>query len=78
MKINRMNHDDILRGIEETLEKETGEKIFTMRVLNRPRQSDDNHLEVLVVFEDRSVLINRVTTLSTDGKVAIRMQGQFI
>jgi hypothetical protein len=78
MKINRVNHDDILRGIEETLEKETGQKIFTMRVMNDREQNNDIHLEVLVVFEDKSVLMNRIVVVTTDGKLALRMQGNFI
>lgn len=77
MKIyDESNQKDIVESITESLEKEVGSKIFTLRLL------DDNGpgegLEAMVVFEDRSVFHALITVQEVDGAIGCRVRGNFI
>jgi hypothetical protein len=77
MRVHRPKHDDIVKGVEESLEKEIGQKIFTMRIINDFNEQD-NTLDTLVVFEDRSILNARIVLLTSNDKLVFRIQGNFI
>jgi hypothetical protein len=77
VKIYHSNQTDIMKAVEETLKRETGKDIFTLRVMNQPSDKE-NFLEVLVVFTDESILMSRFVALTVDKKIVLRMQGNYI
>lgn len=66
--------DDVVEAIIQTLEQETGNKIFTLRILDR----NEEGLETIVVFEDKSVLMTLINVETINGKLACRMRGNYI
>lgn len=76
MKIYNLDNPDPGVFIREMLEKETNEKIFTMRVWKDDPQNEE--LEVIVIFEDKSVLMATVEVETIQGKLAARIQGNYI
>ena len=75
MKIfNQGNKEEIVESIERMLESETGQKIFTLRVLDDVEEG----LETLVVLEDKSVLMGLISVQEVQGKLAFRMQLNYI
>lgn len=62
--------DELLKMMEE----HTDQKIFTMRVLEQTKKG----LEVLVVFEDKSIMNGLISVKPFGGKLAMRVQGNFI
>lgn len=67
---------DIVEDLIATIEKQTEQKIFTIKVLER--NHDEESIEVLVVFEDKSVLMGRVLFQQMNGMLACRVQGNYI
>lgn len=75
MKIFQQDsEEDIVDSMTRMLEQETGTKIFTIKVLNQVEEG----LETVVVFEDKSVLMGLISVQTIDGKLACRMQGNYI
>lgn len=75
MKIfNQGNQEEIVESIERMLESETGQKIFTLRVLDDVEEG----LETLVIMEDKSVLMGLISVQEVQGKLAFRMQLNYI
>jgi hypothetical protein len=68
------NEEDFMDSLLQMMEQETGKKIFTMRVL----EHSNDGLESLIVFEDKQVMMGIIKVGSIKGKLAIRMQGNFI
>lgn len=68
------DYDEIFDTVTTTVENETGKKIFTMRLL----KDDDTQLELIVIFEDRSVLNALLTIGREDGLLVCRFQGNWI
>jgi len=68
------NEEDFMDSLLQMMEQETGKKIFTMRVLEHKVQG----LETLIVFEDKEIMMGMIKVGSIKGKLAIRMQGNFI
>lgn len=68
------DYDEIFDTVTTTVENETGKKIFTMRLL----KDDDTQLELIVIFEDRSVLNAVLTIRREDGLLVCRFQGNWI
>ena len=66
--------EDFMDSITNMLEEDTGKKIFTLRVLDHT----DEALEVLIVFDDKEILTGKIKVTTIEGKLAIRMQGNFI
>lgn len=76
MKNYRQLKGDPGEFIRQTLEKEAEQKIFTMRVLeNSP---DNEKLEILVVFEDKSILNAEIKVGTIDGQISARIKGNYI
>lgn len=78
MKTTKIEHDDILEGIIETLEKQTGKKIEYMEVLNDREENPDIPLEVFILFTDRAAMRASIIFFSTDDKIALRIQGNYL
>lgn len=75
-KVNSKNEiaDDIIK----TLEEQTGQKIFTLRVLDH-QQETETDLPILVVFEDKSILRGEIIIQKTGKKeMAARVRGSYI
>lgn len=68
------NEEDFVDSLIQMMEQDTGKKIFTMRVLEHTVQG----LDALIVFEDKSILQGQIKVGSIKGKLAIRMQGNYI
>lgn len=68
------NEEDFMDSLFQMIEQDAGKKIFTMRVLEHTNEG----LETLVVFEDKNILMGIIKVGSIKGKMAIRMQGNFI
>ena len=66
--------EDFMDSITNMLEEDTGKKIFTLRVLDHT----DEALEVLIVFDDKEILMGKIKVATIEGNMAIRLQGNFI
>lgn len=66
--------EEITEAITRMLEEQTGQKIFTMRV----EQEEEDNLQTIVVMEDKSVLKGLISVQTIDGKLACRMQLNYI
>lgn len=68
--------DDILRIFVEQLEKTNESPIFTVRVLDT---DNEDVLEAVIVFEDKSVMLAHVTNAPTEiGKMGLRVRARYI
>lgn len=76
MNLYEIESDDIIEGLTSTLEKETGSKIFTIKTLEK--KEDSAELELMVVFEDKSILHTFVTVTNVEDKMGLRMRGNFL
>lgn len=75
MKIYEVNNQaDLADELIKTIEKDSKQKIFTLRIIG---ESDDK-LETIIVFEDKSVLMGKIKVQEINGKMAFRVQGNFI
>lgn len=75
MKIYEVNNQaDLADELIQTIEKDSKQKIFTLRIIG---ESDDR-LETIIVFEDKSVLMGKIKVQEIEGKMAFRVQGNFI
>lgn len=74
MKVYESEKDDVVEDIVRMLEEETKQKIFTLKVLDKL----EDKLDVIIVFEDKSVLKGFISVQHVDGKLACRVQGNYI
>jgi hypothetical protein len=68
------NDEDFTDALLQMMEQDTGKKIFTMRIL----EHNEDGLESLIVFEDKNILMGKIKVTTIKGKLAIRMQGNYI
>lgn len=68
---------DIVEGILEMMEKDTGKKVFTIRVLG-DTDGNEHAIDVIVVFKDQCIMMGHLIAEKIQGKLAIRVQGDFI
>jgi hypothetical protein len=68
------NEEDFVDDLIKMIEQDTGKKIFTMRILEHKTSG----LDTLIIYEDKSVMMGKIKVGSIKGKLAIRMQGNFI
>jgi hypothetical protein len=75
MKIYEANNQaDLADELIKTLEMDAKQKIFTLRIIGE----SDERLETIIVFEDKSVLMGKIKVQEIEGKMAFRVQGNFI
>lgn len=67
--------DSIIAAMEKTLEEQAGRKIFTLRCLEQPNKDE---LEIIVVFEDKEILMGKITIPVSGDLLGIRIQGNYI
>jgi hypothetical protein len=66
--------EEIADALIQMMEQQTQKKVFTLRVIGE----NDATLETVVVFDDKSVLMGKIFVQSVKGKLACRIQGNFI
>jgi len=75
MKIYQAKDDaDLIDQLIEMVEANSGKKIFTMRVLDHTADG----LESLIVFEDQSILMGLIKVEGIGGKLALRIQANYV
>jgi Holliday junction resolvasome RuvABC DNA-binding subunit len=75
MKIYQAKDDaDLVDQLIEMVEANSGKKIFTMRVLDHTADG----LESLIVFEDQSILMGLIKVEGIGGKLALRIQANYV
>lgn len=75
MKIYELgDKEEIADALTRMLETDAGKKIFTMRIIGENEAS----LESIIIFEDKSVLMGKISVQTIKGKLAARMQGNWI
>lgn len=67
---------DPAQAVIGTIEKDTGEKVFTLRFLDR--DPEENFLEAIIVFENKSMLHARIAVQSIEGQLALRIAGNYM
>ena len=66
--------EDLTKGLLRMVEENTGKEIFTMRCLDRTEEE----IECLCIFKDTSVLMGLVKVQEIQGKMALRLLGNYI
>jgi hypothetical protein len=66
--------EEIADALIQMMEQQTEKKVFTLRVIGEKKAA----LETIVVFEDKSVLMGSIFVETMMGKLACRIQGNFI
>lgn len=74
MKVYEAEHEDLVESIIDMIQKDCEKEIFTMRIIDHTEEG----IKTLVVFKDESILDGFLKVGSIKGKLAIRMQGNFI
>lgn len=68
------DEEDFMDTLLQTLEQDTGKKIFTMKVIEHTEKG----LETLIVFEDKNIMWGIIKVQEIMGKMAIRIQGNYV
>jgi hypothetical protein len=75
MKIYEAHSEkEILNIMTKSLEEQTKSKIFTMSILAELEDA----IEAVVVFENKKILMGRIFLTTYRGRIACRIQGNFI
>ena len=67
---------EIIDTISSQLERESGQKIFTIAPLDNRDKPDE--LEMIVVFENRQILTALVTIDMSGDEIKFRIRGNYI
>jgi hypothetical protein len=65
---------DLVDELIAMVEENSGKKIFTMRVLDHTEEG----LESIICFDDKSILMGLIKVQGIQGKLALRLQGNYI
>ncbi len=65
---------DFVDSLIKMLEQDTKKEIFTIRILEHKIQG----LETIIVFKDKTVMLGMIKVGTVKGKIAIRMQGNYV
>ena len=75
MKIYELeDKEEIADALIQLMEEQTKKQVFTMRIVGEQKDC----LEAFVCFKDKSVLMGKISVQSVNGKLACRIQGNFI
>lgn len=66
--------EEIVDALINLIEKDTGKEIFTMKILDQTEEG----LLALIVFTDKNIVNGLIKIQSINGKMAIRLQGNYI
>jgi hypothetical protein len=67
-------NEEIAESIISMLEKDTAKKVFTLKIIGE----DEKGLEAVIVFEDKSIMMAFITVQEIAGKLACRLQANWI
>jgi hypothetical protein len=70
------DNENIAEAITRSIESDSGEKIFTLRVIENDPAAD--HLEAIIVFENKNILHAKITPRKIRGQLACRIQGNYL
>jgi hypothetical protein len=70
-------HDqkEIVEVLSKSLEEKAQSKVFTMRIIGNV---EEDAIEAVVVFENKKILMGVIRLTTYQGKIACRIQGNFI
>ena len=75
MKVYEAHREkEIIEVMTKALEERTKSKIFTMSILG----DLEDAIEAIVVFENKKILMGKIFITTYRGKIACRIQGNFI
>lgn len=69
--------EDLVEAFHRMLETDTGKKIFTLRILE-DHNDPDLGIEMLVVFDDKSILKGNLAFPDVFGSLALRMKANWL
>lgn len=67
---------DVADAIVKTLEMETGQTVFTIRIFDDAK--DDKFFTALVVFENKNILEAKISIVPAGSKWGCRIQGKYL
>ena len=70
------NQEEIADALLKTIEKDSGKEVFTLRIIGE--METEEALETVIVFQDKSVLMGKISVQDYQGKLAFRVQGNWI
>jgi hypothetical protein len=68
--------EDVIEGLINTLERDTGQKIFTMRITGENKK--ENALEFVAAFETKNMMIGIIKCHYIKGRLAMKVKGNFL
>jgi hypothetical protein len=68
------DNEEIANLLIEKLEEQTTQKVFTLRIIGE----EEDALDAVVVFENKTILMGKITVGEQDGKLSVRIQGNFV
>lgn len=71
---HQKENEEIAASIIAMLEKDTGKKIFTLRIIGEA----ETELETIIVFKDESMMMGIISVEAIQGKLACRLQANYI
>ena len=67
---------DIVETVIQTLERDSGQKIFTMRITGE--NDKENALEFIAAFESKMMMIGIIHCRPMKGRLALQVKGNFL
>lgn len=67
---------DIVEAVIQTLERDAGQKIFTMKIVGENEK--EHSLEFIAAFESKMMMIGFIFCEQIKGRLAIRVKGNFL
>jgi len=68
--------EDIVEAVIKTLERDSGQKIFTMRITGENKK--ENALEFVAAFETKNMMIGIIKCHYIKGRLAMKVKGNFL
>lgn len=73
-KAGDISEDELGKELMKTVEQQTEKKVFTMRILGER----ENALDTVIIFDDKTVLMSKISVMEHEGNLAYRIQGDYI
>lgn len=71
---NVENKEELADALLQVIEQDSGQKVFTLRIIGE----FEDALDSLIIFEDKSVLMGKISVETIGGNPAFRIRGNFI
>jgi hypothetical protein len=69
--------EDIVEAVIKMLEKDSGQKIFTIRIINENRKPYES-LEFVAAFESKEMMMGIIFVETTKKRLAVRLKGKYL